>query len=193
MPNRQSMSIVQALLTSLCARGWSVTVNQARRPTRRFVGISLCPRFVWFTHVCQSKSGSRRVPWPRTLLKGEGAGRGRRYTLMDVRLPKIETPYVDDETGSLPVADFRESASPPPEFWLNMPRLIHSLMLWHRIRGSRVYERVSENRFARGTVPHVGREVKFTLLSESWETVANIVILVFASRTGVNLMEYRGI
>lgn len=29
MPNRQSMSIVQALLTSLCARGWSVTVNQA--------------------------------------------------------------------------------------------------------------------------------------------------------------------
>lgn len=43
-------------------------------------------------------------PWPRTLLK--------RDTLMDVRLPKIETPYVDDETGSLPVADFRECTLP---------------------------------------------------------------------------------
>lgn len=44
----------------------------------------------------------------------ERRGGGERYMLMDVRLPKIETPYVDDETGSLPVADFRESASPPP-------------------------------------------------------------------------------
>lgn len=30
---------------------------------------------------------------------------------MDVRLPKIETPYAGDETGPLPVADFRERPS----------------------------------------------------------------------------------
>lgn len=124
------MSIVQALLTSLCARGWSVTVNQAGRPNTSFRGyLPLSP--VCLIHARLSKQIRKSA---RTVaadpIEGGRAERGRggegRNTLMDVRLPKIETPYVDDETGSLPVADFRESvypsssssppgASPPPD------------------------------------------------------------------------------
>ena len=68
---------------------------------------------------------------------------------MDVRLPKIETPYVDDETSSLPVADFRESAypagaSPPPVLIKHASAHPLADVMTSHSGIPRIYERVSE-------------------------------------------------
>lgn len=120
------MSIVQALLTRLCVRGWSAIVNQDRRPTRRFTGISLCPRFVWFTHVCQSKSGSRRVPVATNPIE-EGHANGRTFTEDRNTVCRRWNRFASCGGFSR-----MYPTTPPIRFWLNMPRLIHSLMLSHR-------------------------------------------------------------
>lgn len=100
--------------------------ESGRRPTRRFMGISLCPRFVWFTHVCQSKSGSRRVPVATNPIE-EGHANGRTFTEDRNTVCRRWNRFASCGGFSR-----MYPTAPPIRFWLNMPRLIHSLMLSHR-------------------------------------------------------------
>lgn len=100
--------------------------ESGRRPTRRFMGISLCPRFVWFTHVCQSKSGSRRVPVATNPIE-EGHANGRTFTEDRNTVCRRWNRFASCGGFSR-----MYPTTPPIRFWLNMPRLIHSLMLSHR-------------------------------------------------------------